>query len=642
MKITIHKFKRIENLSIDVPAQIKGGNGLGKTTILEAISFCLTGKNLDGTTFDEVYDNRVDLKEAFADVSFFDDYGNEYRRKVEPVFETNRQGEEKLKILRNTTCTKNKIDVKDFASEFEDFYRFGTGFFFAQKEADQRSIFIDLMKSLLPNFDVKKAQEEMKSLKKTQREAVDEIKSIRAMLKKMTDEEIPEIPEELQSKENEYQNILQSSSKNAELISKINAENNAIISAFRTKKTELENSIFEKVRDRKRLESDVSEFVEDLIALKDKTFEPAKIEDPTSFFQAQLNELKTKLEATPYFTTLEGFAKENANKNPIVVQNIERLKALRDGTHNEELSDVCPYCGVKSDEALNNFLNAKIDEIKKENRSLLEIDMREANNKHLSIKDEFERVEKLLHSLEERNRIVEKENEENRRKFNLDKTNSISSIEKAIKDSNKKIGILKSEIATLQDELDNLEEPKLKELPTEMEVPEDLKEAHAQYIALHEAIVGANAVNANNAKIKEQSENEIKENQALIAELDSKIVKLQSEISDYFSNLDGVVKKEFGGQIEIGVQLQEYVITRDEYKDCFKIVADGKIFPSECNGAFKNNVKLQLLRGLQKLRGYHGITIFDNAEANTTEKINGEGLNLVIARATEDKELIIK
>lgn len=640
MKLHIHKFKRLEDLTIDVPAQIKGGNGLGKTTILEAISFCLTGKNLDGTTFDEVYDNRVDLKEAFADVSFFDDYGNEYRRKVEPVFETNRQGEEKLKILRNTTCTKNKIDVKDFASEFEDFYRFGTGFFFAQKEADQRSIFIDLMKSLLPNFDVEKAQEEMKSLKKTQREAVDEIKSIRAMLKKMTDEEIPEIPEELQSKEKEYQNILESSSKNAELVSQINAENNAIISAFRTKKTELENSIFEKVRDRKRLESDVSEFAENLKALKDKKFEPAKIED-TASFQAQLNELKAKLEATPYFTTLEGFAKENANKNPIVVQNIERLKALRDGTHNEELSDVCPACLVASKEALAKQIELKTNQIKAENRALLEFDMRLANNAHLTIKDEFERVEKSLHSLEERNRTIEKENEENRRKFNLDKTNSISSIEKAIEDSNKKIEILKSEIATLQDELDNLEEPKLKELPTEMEVPEDLKEAHAQYIALHEAIVGANAVNANNAKIKERSENEIKENQALIAELDSKIVKLQSEISDYFSNLDGVVKKEFGGQIEIGVQLQEYVITRDEYKDCFKIVADGKIFPSECNGAFKNNVKLQLLRGLQNLKGYKGITIFDNAEANTTDPINGQGLNLVIARATNDKELLI-
>ena len=641
MKITIHKFKRLENLSIDIPTQITGGNGLGKTTILEAISFCLTGKNLDGSTFDEVYDNRVDLREALADVSYFDDYGNEYRRKVESVFETNRQGEEKLKILRNTTCTKNKIDVKDFASEFDDFYQFGTGFFFNQKETDQRSIFIDLMKSLLPNFDVKEAQEKLKSLKKTQRDTVDEIKSIRAMLKKISIEEVPEIPEELQLKESEYQNILQSSSKNAELISQINAENNATISVFRTKKTEIENSIFEKIRKRKEYESDVLDFVENLKVLKDKEFEPEKIEDLTSS-QKQLNGLKISLEATPYFGTLEDFAKENASKNPIVVQNIERLKALQDGTHNEELSDVCPACLVASKQALSKQIELKINEIKAENRSLLEIDLREADNAHLIIRDEFDRVEKTLHFFETRNKTIEKENEESRRKFNLNKTNAISGAEKAIEDFNKKIEILKSEIAALQGDLDNLEEPKLKELPTEMEVSEELREFHNQYVEIHEAIVGANAINANNAKIKAQSESEIKENQALIAELDSKIVNLQNEISDYFSNLDGVVKKEFSGKIEIGVQLQEYVITRDEYKDCFKIVADGKIFPSECNGAFKNNVKLQLLRGLQNLKSYKGITIFDNAEANTTEKINGDGLNLVIARATEDKELIIK
>lgn len=640
MKIKIHKFKRLENLTIDVPAEIAGANGIGKTTILEAISFCLTGKDLDGSTFAEIYDNRQTHHEAIADVSYFDDYGNEYRRKVEPVFETNRQGEEKLKVLRNTTCTKNKIDVKDFASEFDDFYKFGTGFFFNQKENEQRSIFIDLMKSLLPNFDVKEAQEKLKSLKKTQRDTVAEIKSTRAMLKKIKDEPTPEIPEELQSKENEYQNILESSSKNAELISQINSENNTTTSTFRTKKTEIENSIFAKTRECERLESDVSDFVENLEALKDKEFEPEKIENLASSHD-QLNQLKISLETTPYFTTLEDFAKENASKNPIVLQNIERLKALRDGTHNEELSDVCPACLVASKEALDKQIDLKTNEIKAENRSLLEIDMREANNAHLAIKDEFERVEKSLYSLEARNKEIEKENEENRRKFNLNKTNSISSAEKAIGDFNKKIEILKSEIAILQGELDNLEEPKLKELPTEMEISEELQEAHSQYVDLHETIIGANAVNANNEKIKERSENEIKENQTLIAEIDSKIVTLQSKISDYFSNLDGIVKKEFSGKIEIGVQLQEYVITRDEYKDCFKIIADGKIFPSECNGAFKNNVKLQILRGLQKLKEYNGITIFDNAEANTTDPINGEGLNLVIARATNDKELII-
>src|SRR5678816_3507829 len=264
MKLQIHKFKRLENLTIDVPAEISGANGIGKTTILEAISFCLTGKDLDGSTFAEIYDNRQTHHEAIADVSYFDDYGNEYRREVQPVFETNRQGEEKLKVLRNTSCTKNKIDCNDFASEFEDFYKFGTGFFFNQKETEQRSIFIDLMKSLLPNFDVKEAQEKLKSLKKTQRDTVDEIKSTRAMLKKMTDEEIPEIPKELQSKENEYQNILQSSSKNAELISKINAENNALISTFRAEKSKIEENLFEKIRQRKEYESDVEKTKRDI------------------------------------------------------------------------------------------------------------------------------------------------------------------------------------------------------------------------------------------------------------------------------------------------------------------------------------------------------------------------------------------
>ena len=86
MKIKITKFKTIENLTIEVPAQINGGNGLGKSTILEAISFVLTGKNLDGKEFEQVYDNRVDLHDAIADVSYFDNYGNEFQRIVKPIF----------------------------------------------------------------------------------------------------------------------------------------------------------------------------------------------------------------------------------------------------------------------------------------------------------------------------------------------------------------------------------------------------------------------------------------------------------------------------------------------------------------------------------------------------------------------------
>ena len=67
-----------------------------------------------------------------------------------------------------------------------------------------------------------------------------------------------------------------------------------------------------------------------------------------------------------------------------------------------------------------------------------------------------------------------------------------------------------------------------------------------------------------------------------------------------------------------------------------------KFFPYECNGALINNVKLQVLATLQRLKGYKGITILDNAEANTTQPIEPCDLNLVVAKATSEKELIIK
>ena len=167
MKIVIHKFKTLQDFEVAVPAEILGGNGTGKTTILEAISFVLTGKAPNGSEFKTIYDNRVDLHDAIADVSYFDNYGNEFRRIVEPTFATSRNGEEHIKILRGTRCLKDGIDVTDFSAEFADFYKFGTDYFFNQKEGDQRNIFVELMKSLLPDFDVKKAQLQLKSLKKT-------------------------------------------------------------------------------------------------------------------------------------------------------------------------------------------------------------------------------------------------------------------------------------------------------------------------------------------------------------------------------------------------------------------------------------------------------------------------------------------
>jgi len=121
-----------------------------------------------------------------------------------------------------------------------------------------------------------------------------------------------------------------------------------------------------------------------------------------------------------------------------------------------------------------------------------------------------------------------------------------------------------------------------------------------------------------------------------------KIVTLTEEISSYFSNLSGIIQQEFAGDIKIDVELLKYVMSQDEYKDCFKITANGKVFPYECNGALQNNVKMQILFNLQRLKGYTGVTVMDNCEANTTQPINTLGLNCVLAFATNDNELIIK
>ncbi len=646
MKVLIRKFKRLENLTVNVPAEITGGNGIGKTSILEAISFVLTGKDQNGKEFAQVYDNRVDLHDAIADVSYFDDYGNEFRRVVEPIFTTSRSGEETLKILRSTRCTKTGIDVNDFNDEFNDFYKFGTDYFFNQKETDQRAIFIDLMKSLLPSYDVAEAQLKLKSLKKTQRDTQRDITIERKALKAIRDVEIKEIPADLEALENEYQNLIKSSSDNQRLIAEINRENNKLLSEYRNAKSNLELKIQSNKLNLKNSQNEIQHLTTTLKQVESTSFNGYE-ETDTSTLKEMLEKANLKLSETTYYTDLNEFAKIYAKRNPIVSQNIERMKRLRHATpdnlpEGEELTDVCSSCGVKSQTVLENGIKNIINGLKTENRQILEAEMRAVNGVYLTQKDERDRLQAQLNRVEEQNKKNAENYEKTKRAFDIKKTNKIDELKKEIALQEKNILAFEAEISSLKKQLSELKEPKMKELPTELTISDELQEAHKQYQKLRDEIVGAKAVNRNNEEIKAKKEAEIQKMQALLMEVDTEIIKLQSEITDYFSNLTDVVDKEFSGKIKIGVELQEYVISKDEYKDAFKITADGKVFPHECNGALINNTKLQVLATLQRLKGYNGITIMDNAEANTTQPIEPCGLNLVIARATSDNELIIK
>lgn len=645
MKVLIRKFKRLENLELKVPSEITGGNGAGKTSILEAISFVLTGKDQTGKEFAQVYDNRVDLHDAIADVSYFDNYGNEFRRVVEPTFTTSRSGEETLKILRSTRCTKNGIDVNDFSGEFQDFYNFGTDYFFNQKETDQRAMFIDLMKSLLPNYDVAEAQLKMKSLKKTQRDTQSDITIERKVLKAIQNVEVKEMPSDIEALENEYQNLIKSSSSNQALISEINRENNKLLSEYRNTKSDLEFKIQNSKLNLKNSQNEIQHLTATLEQVESTNFNGYEEAD-TSALKELLDEANSKLLKSEYYTDLNEFAKVYAKNNPIVSSNMERMKRLRYATpenlpEGEELTDVCSSCGVASQSVLDNGIKNIIDGLKAENRQILEAEMRAVNGVYLTLKDERDRLQAQLNRIEEENKKNAENTEKLKRAFDIKKTNQIEELKKEIALQEKNISTFEAEISNLEKQLSELKEPTLKELPTELTISDELQEAHTRYQELRDEIVGAKAVNKNNQEKKALAEIEIKKMQSLLMEVDTEIIKLQSEITDYFSNLTNVVDKEFSGKIKIGVQLQELIISRDEYKDVFKITADGKVFPHECNGALINNTKLQVLDTLQRLKGYNGITIMDNAEANTTQPIEACGLNLVIARATSDKELII-
>src|SRR5690554_311959 len=96
------------------------------------------------------------------------------------------------------------------------------------------------MKTLLPNYDVSETQLKLKSLKKTQRDTQRDITIERKALKAIQNVEVKEIPADIEALENEYQNLIKSSSDNQRLISEINRENNKLLSEYRKHQSELE------------------------------------------------------------------------------------------------------------------------------------------------------------------------------------------------------------------------------------------------------------------------------------------------------------------------------------------------------------------------------------------------------------------
>lgn len=652
MKLIIHKFKRHSNLTVEVPAQIVGGNGTGKSTILEAFSFCLTGKDLQGNEFKQVYDNREDLHQAIADVEFFDNYGNSFRRVVKPQYSISRAGVEELKIKRSTQCLKNGIETTDFADEFSDFLKFGTDYFFNQKEDVQRQIFIDLLKNKMPDYDVKLASLKLKELKKSQKNAVSDVKTKTEQLIGVRDVDVESINPEIEKLNNEYIGLSQVD--NSAQVAEVNRENNKRSSEYFEQKSALHQNIAFLKQSISDAETKISQLDAKIKSVESSEFVPSPLLD-TEKLKESLQNARNLLTNTEYFATIEDYAKKFYHLNPFLVENGKRVKELTERKFEPtgEISSACPLSGEdcttaklysEASERKRFELNIQnqVDEIKRENRQILTREMLEANAKYQKIKAEFTQYEESFNKAVFENLKIEKDNDFLRNAFQSTKSTEIDTL--TIDRYTLKLSLdkLNENLTIAQNSLSELKEPELLKMPEEMQISDELKNAHSEFEILNKRIIGQIAINENNVKLREQYNAEIKSLQGSLFTIGEEIAKLTKEISDYFSNLHGIVKSEFAGDIEIDVELLEYVLTKDEWKDCFKITANGKVFPYECNGALQNNLKLQVLATFQRLKGYSGITLMDNCEANTTQPINTCGLNCVLAYATNDEKLIIK
>jgi len=653
MKLQINKYKTIENKTIEVPAEIKGGNGIGKTTILEAFSFCLTGKDLQGNEFKQVYDNRVDLHQAIADVTFFDNYGNLFQRVVTPTYSVSRAGIEELKIKRSTQCFKNTIECNDFADEFNDFLKLGTDYFFNQKEDAQRAMFIDLLKSKMPDYDVKSSSLKLKELKKAQKNAIDGVKSKSEQLKGVKDVEVLTIDPEISRLNDEFLKL--SEVDNSKQVAEINKANNEASQKYLDAKKQLNEELQKIELSISKIDNQISELQTELSTVENSQFIPKEIvniDEENNNIAKKENEFK-KLE---YFETIESYAAKRFAANPVLVENSKKIKSLMETSFvfiDDNNSSNCPLSGVFCETSklhaeksqmikFDAEINTKIEALKSENRSILTKEMNECNTKYLAAKSELEKAEKEYNDLQEANLKTVKDNEFLKNAFESTKNTEIDTLKCDLNELEARKIEFEKQVEAKKSELAELAEPEIQKLPEALEISDEIKEAHATFKLAKVDVNKAIGVNENNVKLRDQYEKEIKALQGDLFTIGEQIAFLTTKISNYFSNLNGVVKSEFSGAIEIDVQLLELVITTGEYKDCFKITANGKVFPYECNGALQNNLKLQVLSTFQRLKGYKGITLMDNCESNTTDPINTCGMNCVLAFATTDKELIIK
>lgn len=653
MKVKIKQFAELQNIEFETPIKIEGKNKLGKTTILNAVAWCLFGKDINGEELGiRIYSNEDELAEKKAEVEVF--FGEtSFCRKSSPTF--TRGGELKSRVNTELFIDLNNVNQ----AEWEKFFNFKTFkgtklvnidlltcnplLFLKLDYKDKKAILNEIAvadNEELRSFDLKTMQDKRKTLQKQLNANFSEQELIQKNTKDIIDVEIEEIPQEIIDAREQY--LALSQSDNTELIAKINNENALNLAKIHSQKRELSGKIISIENKISELNGEIDRkkkiVVEGVLKSKKELKDIEEEEKYLTMILSNLNNAKKYTDVKMFYSEHKEWLYEKENIR-MILNSISKIKKLE--FNGEEAN--CPItnnaCDIAKNNARESFEIDKGNTIKTAKENFLyfvELEMKFYNRKYDDLeydynkqKEKVDKIQKENYAIIEENKRIEKENAEII--LNFEKTKG-----KKIKDLQEEVEKLKSKLDDLSNELTTLEQTpvEIKTLPQTKEISAEIRELNAEWERLNEKYIGNSAINGNNAKIRKEYADTLKELKQNYIKLTKEFEKVKAEIFEYIQKISDKLKNIFAGKYELTFELFSETLDGEINDDVCNIYANGQLYLNEATTV---NVGMQILAGLQKFYGKSYTVLLDRTES--VNDIDTYDLDIIYTKVTEDNKL---
>lgn len=551
-----------------------GGNGQGKSTIADAISWVFTGKIYDGKKHIENGILNVNSSKAVVKVYFIDELGNE--RTIKRTY-TEASG---ISIWLDN----NKVSQKALSSEIDiDIFllNFNPCTFLSKRQQEARKLIIDMRDvSSITNTDVFNSLNKSTQNKLT-KESID-IENV--------DSELLTLRKSLSSKEKELIVLNGHIDKNNEKLAievpeKKELVNTEAIETFAKEIEELSDTnpnldaYVKAVSDKGELDVEISK-------IKANSFDNTRLLELTNKKSMLETEL-TKVEGIEFtgenLIVIESELKSLTNEsNKIQIENNKlrnKVKQIR-SSYNFKVGQDCPCCKQKISTGALNDIKGFVAEQTKDY-----IDTGISNNN--TIEDLANKAKKLMEKID----LIKVENEKNKKDFDERKINKIKSlkseisdIQKEITEENKKKRSFESDkselIKPIQEKIDKLDVKNLKEKVNEYKELIKDKKKELKLLKDEDAVIVTHnksvdsAIKANNALEKENTSytKSISKIEKEIKSINSLISALKLFNYNKVKLIEDLMKKNFN---KVSFKIED-LDENGEIKPCFKVFYDEK------------------------------------------------------------------